>query len=327
MLDDVTGRQLSPIFVGRETETTMLESRLADARNGQASVVLVGGEAGVGKTRLVEEFSGTATSAGARVLLGGCFDLGDDALAFAPFSAALREPMRTNGVTEFVELAGGAGADRRRLYEAVTDLLEDLGSDNPLVLILEDLHWADRSTRELLAFLARTLHDSAVLVVGTFRSDELHRAHPLRPFLAELDRVRSVERIELMRLDRPQVEQQLTGLLERPPTAIELERVFRRSEGNPFFVEELSSCPTISTLPDSLRDLMLVRVERLDRRTQQVLRNAAIIGVTVPHALLSVVLDETEEELTTALREAVGSNLLVTHSDDDSYVFRHSLLR
>jgi len=340
MLDDVPGRILSPDFVGRAAELELLAARLTEARHGEPSVVLIGGEAGVGKTRLIEEFTAAAQDlaeaedpqsadavAPATVLIGGCFDLGDDALPFAPFSAALREPMRAAGVSELVELAGGGSADRRRLYEAVSDLIERHGADQPLVLVLEDLHWADRSTRELLSFLARTLHGTSALIVGTFRSDELHRSHPLRPFLAELERVRIVERLELPRLNRAQVGEQLAGLLERAPTPEELDAVYRRSEGNPFFVEELTACQSVAALPSSLRDLLLVRVERLQPATQHVLRNAAIIGVTVPHQLLAAVLREDDDALTAALREAVDSNLLVTRSDDGSYVFRHSLLR
>ena len=342
MLEHVSVRQLSPVFVGREAECEVLTEQLAGARAGQPGVVLIGGEAGVGKTRLVEEFAATASAQGATVLLGGCFDLGDDALPFAPFSMALRRPMQTAGVADLVELAGGGSGDRRRLYEAVTDLIEQLGKDAPLVLVLEDLHWADNSTRELMAFLARTLHDTAVVVVGTYRSDELHRNHPLRPFVAELDRVRSVERIELPRLDREQVGVQLASLIDRIPSETEIDEVFRRSEGNPFFVEELSCCASAKSLPQSLRDLLLVRVERLSPATQQLLHTAAIIGVEVPYPLLAAVTDAANADtdaasdadaatdrtaLLEALREAVESNLLVTRVDDDAYVFRHSLLR
>jgi predicted ATPase len=176
MLDDVTGRELSPVFVGRETQLALLQNRLGLVKDGQSGVVLIGGEAGVGKTRLVEEFTREASHAGIDVLWGGCFDLGDDALPFAPFSAALRQPMRAAGVSGLVELAGGDTTDRVRLYEAVADLIEQAGTPDGLVLVLEDLHWSDRSTRELLGFLARTMHDSPVLVVGTYRSDEMHRA-------------------------------------------------------------------------------------------------------------------------------------------------------
>lgn len=327
MLDDVTGRELSPVFVGRETQLALLQNRLGLVKDGQSGVVLIGGEAGVGKTRLVEEFTREASHAGIDVLWGGCFDLGDDALPFAPFSAALRQPMRAAGVSGLVELAGGDTTDRVRLYEAVADLIEQAGTPDGLVLVLEDLHWSDRSTRELLGFLARTMHDSSVLVVGTYRSDEMHRAHPLRPFVAELERVRIVEHFELPRLDRDQVGEQLTGLLGREPEANELDQVYSRSEGNPFFVEELTACSTSANLPRSLQDLMLVRVERLDPHTQRVLRAASVIGVTVPHRLLAAILDEPEQELLASLQKAVDNHLLVIHPDDESYVFRHSLLR
>lgn len=312
-------------MVGRDDELDTLLSAWDDALGGRTRVVLVGGEAGIGKTRLVEELIDRLD--GAQALVGGCVDLGDDALPFAPFATALREPMRSAGVDDLVALAGGGSDDRRRLYEAVADLLERESSDSPILLVIEDLHWADRSTRELLAFLSRALREVPVLIVATYRTDELHRSHPLRPFLAELSR--SVPRVEVPPLARPAVAELLTGLVGRRPSDPELSTFVERSDGNPFMLQELVACPDGCELPDSLRDVMLFRVDRLTPATRSVLRVSAVIGQEVPHRLLAVVSDEngvTADALDDSLREAVDAALLVL-VDDLSYTFRHSLLR
>ena len=322
MLRDVV---LTGPMVGRSEELDALTSALDEVRQGRSRVVLVSGEAGIGKTRLVEELIGAAD--GATALVGGCVDLGDDALPFAPFAVALREPMRAAGVDDLVALAGGASDDRRRLYEAVADLLERESEREPILLVLEDLQWADRSTRELLAFLARALHAVPVLIIGTYRSDELHRQHPLRPFLAELSR--SAPRIDLSPLEESAVAEMLTGLLGRMPSGAETSAFFERSDGNPFMLQELASCSDDSVLPQSLRDVMLLRVDGLQATTQSVLRVAALIGNNVSHRLMAVVCADggiSEEALDEALRELVDSAMLIAQ-DDLAYTFRHSLLR
>ena len=332
MLDLVPARTTTRL-VGRDAELTALVAALDDARAGRSRLVLVSGEAGVGKTRLVEELVDQAEGS-VLPLVGACVDLGDDALPFAPFASALREPMRAAGVSGLVALAAGGSDDRRRLYEGVADLLESLSAEQPVVLVVEDLHWADRSTRELLTFLGRALRDAAVLIIATYRSDELHRSHPLRPFVAEL--ARSVERVDLVRLDLAAVTDLLTDLLGRPPSADEATRLYERSEGNPFFLEELTTCSLQGGLPQSLRELLLVRVERLAPPTQQMLHIAGVIGVDVPHDLLAAVASREGLDtatLTTALREAVDAAILVAGRSADGgaaehgYSFRHSLLR
>ncbi len=312
-------------MVGRESELEALIAALDDVRAGHPQVVLVGGEAGVGKTRLVEELARQAPDAA--VLVGACVDLGDDALPFAPFAAALREPMRAAGVADLVGLAAGESDDRRRLYEAVADLLEHLAAERPVVLVVEDLHWADRSTRELLAFLAGALRDAAVLTVATFRTDELHRRHPLRPFVSELSR--TVQRIHLDRLDRRGTATLVEEIWGRRPSEPEAGSLFERSDGNPFLIQELAACPPDCGLPQSLREVMLIRVDRLSASAQAVLRIASVIGQEVTHPLLAAVCarnDIDDGALHSALREAVDASILVLR-DDHSYAFRHSLLR
>ncbi|MEU8538775.1 AAA family ATPase [Streptomyces sp. NPDC048717] len=351
MLGAVETRSVSPVFVGRAGELAALTEALPRAGAGEPQALLVGGEAGVGKTRLIEEFTRLATDRGAVVAVGGCVEIGADGLPFAPFSAALRA-LRRALPEEFDTAARGqegelarllpeigdpTGHDpaaedaTARLFELTARLLERVAQDHTVVLVLEDLHWADASTRHLLAYLFRTLARGRVAVVATYRSDDIHRRHPLRPLLAELDRLRSVRRVELARFTRAEVHRQLTGILAAEPDPALLDAIFRRSDGNAFFVEELvasEACGrTVGSLSDSLRDLLLIRVETLPETAQQVVRTVAEGGSIVEFGLLAVVTRLTEDALIEALRAAVGANILVPAPDSDGYRFRHSLVR
>ncbi|MFC8716266.1 AAA family ATPase [Kitasatospora sp. NPDC057198] len=345
---------VSPVFVGRGRETGLLAAGLERAGAGEPQAVLVGGEAGVGKTRLVEEFLVRAEAAGAVTALGACLEVGAEGLPYGPLSAALRRLHRRLGpelddaaaglegnlarlLPDFGE-ADGEGNDeygRARLFEHTARLFERLAEGRTLVLVVEDLHWSDRSTRELLAYLVRTLHRSRVLIVATYRTDDLHRRHPLRPFLAELERLRTVQRLELERLDRPEVAAQLAGILgpETPGRDV-VDRIHRRSEGNPFFVEELATAyrsGCLACVTESLRDILLVRVEALPEETQRIVRIAAEGGSRIEHALLAAVVAESgaggEDALISALRTAVGANILRPDTDGEGYRFRHALVR
>jgi predicted ATPase/DNA-binding CsgD family transcriptional regulator len=343
MLEPVTARATSTVLVGRDGELAALRDALKRARNGEPAAVLVGGEAGVGKTRLVDEFRRVAITDGAQVLTGQCLELGEEGLPFAPFAAALRDLMRRDSRAafagyeqEFARLlpelgptSPEGGADRGHLFDLVAGLFERLAAERTLVLIIEDLHWADRSTRDLIAFLIRSARAARALLLVTYRSDELHRGHPLRPFLAELDRVRGIERIELDRLDREGTAEILSQLFGGEPTATVADRVHDRAQGNPFFIEELAACPDPATgcsLPDSLRDLLLSRVDRLAEPAQRVLRIAAVGGNRIGHRLLAQAAAVPDVELEEALRAAVAAQLLVA-DPDGGYEFRHALVR
>lgn len=349
MLASMQQISVSPVFVGRDPELTALTDALRRAGSGQPQAVLIGGEAGVGKTRLLEEFLRRACHEGVLTTVGGCLEVGAEGLPYAPLATALRRLHRSLGAELEAAAAGMEGhlarllpdfgeADgepndeygRARLFEHTARLFERLGTDRTLVLAIEDLHWSDRSTRELFAYLVRTLHRARVLLVATYRSDDLHRRHPLRPFLAELERLRTVQRMELERFGPGEVAAQLAGILgTAAPDRQLVDRIHRRSEGNPFFVEELATAlreGCAAGLTDSLRDILLVRVEALDEQTQRVLRIAAEGGSYVEHALLAAVLDD-EEELIASLREAVGANILRPDTDGDGYRFRHALVR
>ncbi|GAA4068254.1 hypothetical protein GCM10022248_40680 [Nonomuraea soli] len=335
---------VSPRFVGRVKELAALERALADARAGAAATVLVGGEAGVGKTRLIKEF--TRRAAPARVLVGGCLELGTEGLPYAPFTAVVRSLVRELGrdavaalvpggdtgglarlLPEFGEPDSGGAEARARLFEQVLGVLERLADREPVVLIIEDAHWADRSTRDLLSFLVRYQRsDVPLLIVVTYRSDELHRTHPLRPLLAELGRVAWVRRVELHRLSRREVVEQATGILERRPSAADLELIYTRSEGNPLFVEALiSEAGEGEAIPESLRDLLLASVQRLPEETQELLRVACAGGARIEHDLFSAVAGLDDTTFSGALRPAVAGNVLVV--DGEEYAFRHALIR
>ena len=173
-----------------------------------------------------------------------------------------------------------------------------MGADVPLLFVIEDLHWADRSTRDLLVFLARNLQDTRVMLIGTYRSDDLHRRHPLRAVLAELERGGTVARIELDRFTRGELRDQLTGILGSAPTVELLDEVFERSEGNPFFAEEIVAATRdgdCRALPPTLRDVLLARIDELPASTREILRTAAVIGRRFPHTLLAAVCERVDE--------------------------------
>jgi DNA-binding CsgD family transcriptional regulator/tetratricopeptide (TPR) repeat protein len=335
-------------MVGRGEQLAALR-RLSDlACAGSPTVVLLGGEAGVGKTRLITEFT-TGLNDEWLLLSGGCIDLGGSGLAYAPFTAALRGLVRQLGAEDVASLlpegapselgrllpAFGAfgprgtdpdddGTARARLFEGFLGLLENLADRRPTVLVIEDAHWADQSSRDLLSFLARSLQPgTALLIVVSYRTDDMGRDHPLRPLMAELDRLPRVHRIELHRLSRPEVIAQIRAILDEAGGAGLTEEIARRSDGNPLFVEVLLE--SAGQLPQSLADLLLARVGRLPADTQRVLGAAAVAGGRFGQPLLEAATGLTEEALSDALRPAVSAGVLVT--DDDMLAFRHALIR
>jgi predicted ATPase len=336
-------------LVGRTAELSELEAALADAASGRPSLAFVAGESGVGKTRLLTELERRARAEGARVIGGDCVELGEGELPYAPLVAALRPlaregdpvldhlppPARAELATLLPELGAAAparaedegGGPQGRLFEALLGLLERLGQDAPLVLSIEDIHWADRSTRAFLAFLARSVCDERVLTVATYRSDELHRRHPLRPLLAELERAQRARRIEVCRLDRDELAALLEDILGAAPDADLVERMWRRSEGNPLFTEELlaAGLDGRGTLPPTLRDALMVRIEALGERAEETLRLLAAAR-RADHELLADAGGLDARALRDALREAVAHHIVAV-DEEGRYAFRHALLR
>jgi len=342
-------------FIGRADELGRLEAILDRAEQGRPQVVLLAGDAGVGKTPLLLEFAGQAGRRGVRVLAGGCVELGDIGLAYLPVVDALRglgdDPAEAELLAEVattapglsrllpgIEQAGpagglvGDGQDQLQVFDAVRALLMRRSEQSPVVVVLEDLHWADRSTRDLLAFLARTMWSGRVMLVASYRSDELHRRHPLRPLLAELVRLSGVERIELAPFSQAALAEHLEAIMGMRLPADRVAGIHARSEGNPFYAEQLLAAGVDAgyaevVLPPTLADVVLARVQAMSEPAQQVLRVAAVAGRRVPDRLLAEVVGQPEADLEQGLREAVGAGVLVADSTSGTYAFRHALLQ
>ncbi|MBP1705153.1 MAG: helix-turn-helix transcriptional regulator [Chloroflexi bacterium] len=412
-------------FIGRVPELAALEGALARAAGGRPVVVVVGGEGGIGKTRLVDELAGRAHARGIRVLSGGCLALGGAGVPYAPFLEAMRslvrevEPSRLPallgpGRTELArlvpEIAGrlagsapvasgaaavtvgaaaarsdaptgtaGAGASpwvsmaepaaepglaRARLFEIVLGAAERLARDAPLLLVIEDLHHADGATRDLLRFLVRNLRDARACLLVTVRTDELVPGGPVATLLGELESRPGTVRLELGPFGRPEMAELLAGRLHEAPTGALVERVLRRSEGNPFYAELLADGLAATAtgaagagrpgpasagwddageadegepageraeaeVPRRLRDIIEARIAALPERTREVLRVAAVAGPRVDDRLLALVAGIPERELFAALRDAVARRVLVTMQGESggSIAFAHSLIR
>ena len=282
---------------------------------------------------------------GCVVLWGDCVELGEGELPYAPLLGALRPLVRERDpVLETLPPQLRAGLDsllpglgktmdpetaaQASVFEGLLALLDAIGDEEtPALLVIEDLHWSDSSTRSFLSFLARTLCRERVLVVGTYRSDELHRRHPLRPLLAELGRDPGARLIELPPFTREELGEQLEGILAATPDPGLVERLYVRSEGNALFTEEIlaAGLDGRGALPPTLRDALMLRVERLSGSAQELLRWLAC-QPAADHELLAAVVGLEPDELLDALREAVASQIAVA-LPDGQYAFRHALLR
>jgi DNA-binding CsgD family transcriptional regulator len=332
-------------LVGRAVEFGRLTRVLDQAAAAEPTVALVSGDAGMGKTRLVAELATVAAERGFMVLSGRCAELGDsvpylplaDALRSADHTdPALRDAIAARPVLGLLlpdrgnpPLDGGdvSGMAQQQLFGAVLGMLAELAEQIPVLLVLEDMHWADRSTRDLLTFLSRVLHRERVALIATYRTDDLHRGHPLRAVAAELLRLPSVTAIEVGPLRDEAMAEHLAALAEHPLEAAALEVIIRRAEGNTYYAEELlaaSACG--SDLPAGLAELLLARLQRLSPAGQQVVHAAAVAGRRVEDDLVRRACGLDEPEYEQAVREAVANQLLVPDGDE-GYAFRHALLR
>ncbi|HJY59124.1 MAG TPA: AAA family ATPase, partial [Streptosporangiaceae bacterium] len=335
-------------MVGREGELGRLLSLLDDAEAGRSVVALVSGDAGVGKTRLIGEVTRLAAGRGFTVLSGQCAELGDS-VPYLPLADALRGAAQSTGVRDALSSRpalgrllpeGGEGpiADsdrsglaRQQMFGGVLGLLAELAAAAPVLLVLEDLHWADASTRDLVTFLSRMLHRERVALIGSYRTDDLHRRHPLRPVVAELLRLPSVIAVDLAPLAPSALAEHLTATAPVRIDATELNDIVARAEGNAYYAEELLAASVgdpghRDALPAGLAALLLNRVEQLTDATQQVLRAAAVAGRKADDELVRAASGLAAAEYEGAVREAVTHQLLVPDGTE-GYVFRHALLR
>ena len=344
-------RVSSPTLVGRRDELTALRDAFAAASSGEATVVIVGGEAGVGKTRLLTELVGDLPEP-AHVVWGRCMAQVDGG---APYGAvrdglrnfvrsldpAARAELEAHASPELAPLFPDLGEDRPgrdfsdqdtgqvRMFELFVQALAFLASQRPVVLVIDDLHWADRSTLSLLGFLIQNLTSERVLVSATYRSDELDRRHPLTKWLVEQLRGGDL-RIELNRLDRSQLADQIEAILGAVAPLNLVDEIFVRSGGNPFFTEELvavSAEGESKALPTSVRELLLVRLASLTETCQAVVRAASAARTPIDPWILAHVIDASEEALFDPLREAVDHHVLEADGARRRFVFRHALLR
>lgn len=341
-------------FVARDDEVTTLLAAVARAAAGEPGLVLLGADAGVGKTRLLTHTARLATDRGATVVISHCVDLGEIGLPYLPFADALHQLVDADcpGVAEVVAsrpalrrllpAATAAGepartgadeqAERLQLFDGVAAVLAASGSpERPLVLVLEDLHWADSSSRDLLRFLVARLRSEPVLLVGSYRADDLHRRHPLRPVLAELGRHPRVERIDLPPFTTDELRAFTTALGGQPLPEGALLRIQRRSEGNAYFAEELMEARGAGAdLPGTLADVLRARLEALDPDVQRLVRAASAAGRRVAEPLLRAVVTgpdagpDRHAAFDAALRDAVAHHVLV--GEDRRIAFRHALL-
>lgn len=337
-------------FVARAEQLARFQLALERARGGEPGAILVSADAGVGKTRLLSRMAEVAEAAGALVVISHCIDLGDVGLPYLPFAEALTALRSVTDTVEPVIAArpalgrlldvglvaphGGAEdqAARLQLFDGIAAAMSTCGTaERPLVLMIEDLHWADPSSRDVLRFLLARLRSEHLLVVGTYRTDDLHRRHPLRPVLAELLRHPKIDHLELPPFTRDELAEFSEAITGHVLPEATLQRVLARSEGNAYFAQELlESGPDVAALPGSLSDVLHSRLERLDPAVQALARIASVSGRRVSEPLLRAVASRDprfpdQAAFDAALREAVTHHVLAAE-DSVWLAFRHALL-
>jgi class 3 adenylate cyclase len=357
-----------PVMVGREDELSRLEDALLAAHRGDGQVVVIAGDAGVGKTRLTGEVQARAERVGFTVLRGGCSEA-ELALPYLPFLEAVGNHLPSADVaalrlrlgpaarelgrlfprlstTDEQPVDSDAAQAKLRLFEAFVDLLSILAEGEGVLLALEDLHWADAATRELLDYLARRIRALRILIVANYRSDEMHRKHPLLPTIQGWKRARLVDTIELDPLGEHGVGRMIGEIFEIADVSPEFRRLLHeRSEGNPFVLEELlkealdrgdiyrtdtgwnrRSIDEIG-IPETVRDTILLRLERLPDTIASVLRAAAVAGFVFDPDVVARASDREVSEVDEALREAGRQQFVQEVAGTHRYQFRHALTR
>ena len=351
-------------LVARTHEMRRLRAAFARAERGEAGAVLLSGDAGVGKTRVLTALGEHVGAGGALVLTGRCIDVREGGLPYLPFAEALAplgsttdevvaaavrarpalvrllpqgqglEPARpaehgqmtSNDRETMVRPRPEQDLGQLQLFDAVLGVLTEIAGSRPVVILLEDLHWADASTRNLLSFLCSRLRAQRLLIVGSYREEDVHRRHPLRGLLSELFRLATVERVDLLPFGPADARTFVEALADEPMSAEVVADIVARSEGNPFFVEELlASAADCTDLPAGLAEVLLARLERLSPDTRRAVRVVSVANEPVGHTALSEISGLGELELDEALREAVQHHVLVI--EDGFYGFRHALLQ
>lgn len=349
------GNRSSPVIVGRDEELNRIARALEVAASGRPVLVVIRGEAGIGKSRLVREAIERARAAGSPILHGACLELGGDGLPYLPLVEALRGIVRDTPPARLGELLGPArsdlaallpdlaapgsagdapssaphdsAADRARLFERLLGFLGRLGAETPALAVVEDVHWIDPSTRDLITFLARNVTTERVVTLLTCRTDDLAPGHPVLTWLAEVGRAPGAIRLDLGRLGREDIVRQLDAIEGGAVPADVVDAVWRRSAGHPLFAEELlASAAAGDSQPPSLVEILMARVATLDGDTLAIVRALAVVGRPVGDRLLGRLVDRSAAEVGAALREATARGVLVG-LEGERHGFRHELLR
>ncbi len=337
-------------MVGRTRAVETVERALAAARAEQPIHLVISGEAGVGKTRLLEYAGASAAEQGMRFLSGSCFDLGASSLPYAPYADLIRDLIAEEGLPAIRQMAGRdarslgrlvpvmadaqAEADEtpesQRLFEAIRSLLLRAARGRALLVGLEDLHSADHGTLDATRYLMRTLRDEPITVFSTFRDEDVMGRDGMRAWLGELGRAAGVERLTLEPLDRDQMDELVRSLTGTEPGRDLLDAVFARSDGNPFFAEELLAAPepAAGPLPASLHDVLTERAGRVPADARRLLAVASIGGLEIEHDLLVAAAGLDDRTATDHLATLVEARLLVpvSGSSGEGYRFRHAIL-
>lgn len=339
-------------IVGRNSERQRLTDWLAAAAAGQPVTVLIDGDAGVGKTKLIGWLAEEATRRRALVLSGSCIELnGGTSIPYGALIEAMRLFVRREGLERARRLMGGSWAvlaglasdfaavapvssapdTQPRIFGAVLRLADYIGRRAPLLLILEDVHSADASTLDLIRYLTKAKTDQQLLLACSFRPVTTAARHPLQALLGDPDFTRRIQRLHLAPFKRPELDAFVTALAGRAIPEDRLQRYFALSEGNAYYAEQLVTAEATPgsdvEVPQSLRALMLARINQLSDRAADVVRVAAVAGGTVDDDLLVAVSDLDETALDRALRECLSQRILTHDGTDDAYTFEHALLR
>ena len=325
----MVARRSAPSIVGRDEELLQIARAVSRAEGGQPAILLVSGDAGMGKSSLVAE---GARQAAAEAYVGRCVHVGGDSIPLAPVVDLIRQIQRSHdsdafpSLSRLVDLATSGAGKPGELLSLLLDLMGELGADGTVIVGFDDLHWGDPATWDIFEHLARNLLDERVVLAGTYRTDEVARDPALRRRIAELGRVSGVDRIVLEGLDRQAVALHAAAILGIPAPPSLVDELVRRGEGNPFFTEELANAHLAGdAIPAVLSDLLAADIDALDAAGRHVLAALATIGRDADPELLSRIVDLDDATTEAAVRSAVDAHLVVVDRSTDAYRFRHPL--
>jgi DNA-binding CsgD family transcriptional regulator len=346
-------RVASPTFVGRAAELAALDDALDAAMLGQTTTVLIGAEPGIGKTRLLQTWNERAVRRGARVAAGSCLDVGETGPAYIAVVEALRDLLGGLDPTAQERLVGpdrtilsrivpelgseleleailqeGASLGQTRVFDRLADVFLRATEAGPVIVELEDIHWADRSSQAFLLYLVEVSRGANLLLIATYRPEAAQSDGAFATTLAQLLRRARVMTMALAPFNEDELREQLTGILGAPPSTSLVAAIHARSEGNPLFAEELAAArdPRVH-LPASIAAATALKVAELSDDAQAVLRLASVIGRAAGYDVLREASGLDDETLARALREAVRARLLEPDHAGETYRFRHALLQ